>query len=72
MGGRGARIHGPACSIGKYTHCKEDLIYIFREMKLRGHVPKFHIHVSTSDLYIPAIGPAILLHQNRLTDCGNI
>jgi hypothetical protein len=30
-------------------------------MKLRGVVPNFCIHVSVSDLYIPTIGPAILL-----------
>jgi hypothetical protein len=29
---------------------------IFPEMKLRGLVPNFHIHVSVSDLYIPMIG----------------
>jgi hypothetical protein len=38
------------------------------EMKLRGLVPNFHIHVSVSDLYIPTIGPPILLQQNRWTD----
>ncbi len=35
------------------THCIEDPIYIFPEMKLRGLGPNFHIHVSVSDLYIP-------------------
>jgi hypothetical protein len=34
-------------------------------MKLRGLVPNFHIHVFMSDLYIPTIGPPILLQQNR-------
>jgi hypothetical protein len=32
----------------------------------------FHIHVSVSDLYIPRIGPQILLQQNSQTNCGNI
>ncbi len=30
---------------------------IFPEMKLRGLVPNFYIHVSVHDLYIPMIGP---------------
>jgi hypothetical protein len=30
-------------------------------MKLRGLVPISYIHVSVSDLYIPKIGPPILL-----------
>ncbi len=38
---------------------------------LRGLSPNFHIHVSVSDLYIPTIGPPILL-QNRWTDRGNV
>jgi hypothetical protein len=37
-------------------------------MKLRSFVPNFYIHVSLSDLYIPTIGPHILLEQNRRTD----
>jgi hypothetical protein len=37
----------------KYSvHCKEDPIYLYTEMKLRGLVPSFHIHVSVSDLYM--------------------
>jgi hypothetical protein len=52
-------------------HCKEDPIYVFTEMKLRGLVPNFHNHVSVSDLYIPTTGPPILL-QNRWTDRGII
>jgi hypothetical protein len=39
--------------------------HIFAEMKLRSLIPNFYIHVSLSDLYIPAIGP-------RQTDRGNI
>ncbi len=45
------------------THCKEDPIYVFLEMKLRGLIPNFHICVSVSDLYIITIGPPILLQQ---------
>jgi hypothetical protein len=28
------------------AHCKEDQIYVFPEMKLRGLVPDFHIHAA--------------------------
>jgi hypothetical protein len=31
-------------------------------MKLRGLIPNFCIHISVSDLYIPTIGPPILLY----------
>jgi hypothetical protein len=31
------------------THCKQDPVYVFPEMKRRGLVPNFHIHVSLSD-----------------------
>jgi hypothetical protein len=41
------------------THCKEDPIYVFPEMKLHGLVPNFHIYVSVNGLYIPMIGPPI-------------
>jgi hypothetical protein len=42
-------------------------------MKMRGLVPNSFIHVSVSDfMYIPRIGPHILLQQNRWTDHGNI
>ncbi len=54
------------------THCNENSIYVFPEKELRGLSPNFHIHVSVSDLYIPRIGPHILLQQNRQTDPGNI
>jgi hypothetical protein len=36
--------------------CKEDPIYVFREMKLRCLVPNFHNDVSLTDLYNPTIG----------------
>ena len=51
-----------------FLHCKEDPIYVFQEMKLRGLVPNFHIHVSVSNLYIPRIDPPILLQQYRQTN----
>ncbi len=35
------------------VHCTENLKHTFPEMKLRGLVPNFYIHVSGSDLYIP-------------------
>ncbi len=38
-------------------HCTENFKQIFPEMKLRGLVPNFYIHVSVSDLYIYTIGP---------------
>jgi len=53
----------------KYLHCNENPIYVFL---LLGLSPNFHIHVSVSDLYIPRIGPHILLQENRQTDPGNI
>jgi hypothetical protein len=31
-------------------HCKDDPIYIFLEVKLRGLVPNSHVHVSVGDL----------------------
>jgi hypothetical protein len=52
-------------------HYKEDPIYVFLDMQLRGLDPNFHIHVSVSYLYISTIGPPILLQQNRRTNRGN-
>ncbi len=40
-------------------HCNKDPMYVFPEMKLRGLVPNFHIHVFVNDLYIPTISPSI-------------
>jgi hypothetical protein len=37
-------------------------------MKLRGFVPNFPIYVYVRGLYIPTIGPPILLQQNRPND----
>ncbi len=46
---------------------KEDPIYVFPVMKLRGLVPNFHINVSVSVFYIPMIG-----QQNWRSYRGNI
>jgi hypothetical protein len=52
--------------------CTENPIYVFPEMKLRGLVPNFYIHVAESDLYIPRICLPVWLQQNRHTDPWNI
>ncbi len=49
----------------KQAHCKCTVPkirnkYIFPEMKMRGLVPNFYIHVSVSNLYIPTISPQTL------------
>jgi hypothetical protein len=36
---------------------------MFLDKELRGHSPKFYLHVSVSDLYIPTIGLPILLQE---------
>jgi hypothetical protein len=54
------------------AHCKEDSKYVFPEIKLRGLVPNFRIHTSVSDLFIPRIGPPILLQPNTQTYRVNI
>ncbi len=36
-------------------HSKQEPIYVFPEMKLRGFVPNLHIHKSVRNLYIPLI-----------------
>jgi hypothetical protein len=38
---------------------RESYVGIFLEMKLRGFVTNFHLHVSESDLCIPTTGPPI-------------
>jgi hypothetical protein len=48
------------------THCKEDPIYVFLEMKLRGLIPSFHIHVSVNGLYITTI--VLLFSAAKLED----
>jgi hypothetical protein len=45
-----------------WTQCTKNSKQIFPEMKLRGLVPNFYIHISVSDLYIPMIGLPILLY----------
>ncbi len=47
------------CMGERGTHCNGNSVYIFLFWELRGLSPKFHIHVSVSDLYIPRIGPHI-------------
>jgi hypothetical protein len=47
------------------SHCTENPIYVFPEMKLRGLVPNSNIHVSMGDLNIPMVGLIILLQPNR-------
>jgi hypothetical protein len=49
---------------GEASHCTENPIYVFPEMKLHGLVPSSYSHVSVSDLYFPRIGLRIWLHQN--------
>ncbi len=41
----------------------ENLKQTFPEKELRGHILKFHIHVSMSDLYITTIDLPILLQE---------
>ncbi len=48
--------------------CTENLKHIFPEMKLRGLVPSFYIHVSGSDLHIPTIGLIWNLYFPALCD----
>jgi hypothetical protein len=43
-------------------HCTKNSKQIFPEIKMCGFVPNFCIHVSGSHLYIPTIGPPILLN----------
>ncbi len=37
-------------------HWTQNSKQIFPEMKLRGLIPHFYVHVSVSDVYIPTIG----------------
>ncbi len=41
-----SRLETCPIQIARIMNCKEDPIYVFPEMKLRGLVPNFHIHVS--------------------------
>jgi hypothetical protein len=67
-----SRISRHRIKMLKNTHCKEDPIYVFPEIKLRGLSHNLHIHVYVSDLYVPLIGPPVFMQQNRHTDRGNI
>jgi hypothetical protein len=51
--------------MGIKTHCKDDPIHVFPEMKLRSLVPNFQTHLSVSDLYI---GGSIVGIYKSLTD----
>ncbi len=52
------------------VHCKEDTDLCIPRNELRGFVPSFHIHVPVSDLYIPTIGPPVLLQQQGRSIVG--
>jgi hypothetical protein len=52
-------------SFDLFLRCKENPIYVFSEIKLRGLVPNFPIHVSVSDLYIPMMGPPNVFPPER-------
>jgi hypothetical protein len=41
--------------ITTFMHCNKNSKHILPEMKLRGLITNFYIHVSRSDLYIPTI-----------------
>ncbi len=45
---------------------------MFPEKELHGNSPNYHIHVYVSDLYISTIDLPILLHEDMLTDPGNV
>jgi hypothetical protein len=65
-------VHAMGLYHSPRTHCKEDPIYVFPEMKLRGLIPNIHRCLSVSDFYIPTIGPPILLQQIQADRPGNI
>ncbi len=68
---RSASARRPTCMCRpplSAAHCKPDPIYEFPEMKQRGLIPNFHIHVTVSDLYIPTMAQPILLQQNSWTN----
>jgi hypothetical protein len=52
------------------AHCKEDLIYVFSEMKLRGLVSNFYIHVR--NLYISeADGTWVYINRSQIHEFKN-
>jgi hypothetical protein len=80
-----ASLHGDVCTneFIYCIHCKKNPIYVFPEMKLRGLVPNFYIHVSVSDFYIPRICLPICpqqkkadrsweyINHSQIHECGN-
>jgi hypothetical protein len=50
------------CSTAKTQH-EKNMKQIFPEKELHDISHNFHIYMSVSDLYIPAIGPHIFLQQ---------
>ncbi len=45
------------CSISTgFVHCKEDPIYVFPDIKMRGLVPNFHFHLSLTDTWMQELG----------------
>jgi hypothetical protein len=55
-------------------HCTENLKHLFQEMKLRGLLSNFYIHVPVSDLHIPMIGPqqTFILDSHRPFICSEV
>jgi hypothetical protein len=45
-----------------FPHCTENSKHIFPEVKLRGLVSNFYIHVFGCDLYVPTIGLILNLY----------
>ncbi len=60
-------LHSESLLLLHGRHCKEDPIYVFLEIKLRGFVPSFHIHVSMSDLY--TVMPMIVIRLALFHGC---
>jgi hypothetical protein len=56
-----SNIHPPYRRLQLSSHCIENPIYVFPEMKLCCLVPNFYILVSVSDFYIPRIGLPLCL-----------
>jgi len=54
----------PSYTLALHRHNSKNSKKIFPGKELHGLCPNFHIHVSVSDLYIPLIGPPILLENS--------
>jgi hypothetical protein len=50
------------CRYSTIVHCTKNSKQIFPEMKLRGLVTNFCIHVSVNDVYTPTMSPPIWLY----------